>query len=219
VRVAVADDAVLFREGLARLLSDGGFDVVGQAGDADELLTIVRDASSNRTPDVVVVDIRMPPTHTTEGLVAAKTIRVEHPDIGVLVLSQYIETEHAMDLLGEGSGGTGYLLKDRVSDLDGFRDAVRGVGEGGSAVDPEVIAQLVGRRRATDPLEELTDREREVLALMAEGRSNRAIGAALSLSEKTVEAHVRSIFTKLGLLPAPDENRRVLAVLAFLRSA
>jgi len=219
VRVAVADDAVLFREGLARLLSDGGFDVVGQAGDADELLTIVRDASSNRTPDVVVVDIRMPPTHTTEGLVAAKTIRVEHPDIGVLVLSQYIETEHAMDLLGEGSGGTGYLLKDRVSDLDGFRDAVRRVGEGGSAVDPEVIAQLVGRRRATDPLEELTDREREVLALMAEGRSNRAIGAALSLSEKTVEAHVRSIFTKLGLLPAPDENRRVLAVLAFLRSA
>jgi DNA-binding NarL/FixJ family response regulator len=219
VRVAVADDAVLFREGLARLLSDGGFDVVGQAGDADELLTIVRDATSNRIPDVVVVDIRMPPTHTTEGLVAAKTIRAEHPDIGVLVLSQYIETEHAIDLLGEGSGGTGYLLKDRVSDLDGFRDAVRRVGEGGSAVDPEVIAQLVGRRRASDPMEELTGREREVLALMAEGRSNRAIGAALSLSEKTVEAHVRSIFTKLGLLPAPDENRRVLAVLAFLRSA
>ena len=219
MRVAVADDAVLFREGLARLLADGGFDVVGQAADADELLAIVREAPSSRTPEVAVVDIRMPPTHTTEGLIAAKTIRAEHPQIGVLVLSQYIEAEHAMDLLGDGAGGTGYLLKDRVSDLDGFRDAVRRVGEGGSAVDPEVIAQLVGRRRASDPIADLSDRERDVLALMAEGRSNRAIGTTLSLSEKTVEAHVRAIFTKLGLLPAPDENRRVLAVLAFLRSA
>jgi DNA-binding NarL/FixJ family response regulator len=219
VRVAIADDAVLFREGLARLLVEAGFDIVGQAGDADELLTIIRDAPRQRLPDVAVVDIRMPPSHTTEGLIAAKAIRASHPDVGVLVLSQYIETEHAMDLLGDGTGGTGYLLKDRVSDLVGFRDAVRRVGEGGSAVDPEVIAQLVGRRRASDPVADLTDREREVLARMAEGSSNRAIGASLFLSEKTVEAHVRNIFTKLGLVPAPDENRRVLAVLAFLRSA
>lgn len=219
MRIAVADDAVLFREGLARLLLDAGFEVVGQAANADELLTLIREVPANLLPEVVVVDIRMPPTHTTEGLVAAKTIRAQRPEIGVLVLSQYIETEHAMELLGDGSGGTGYLLKDRVSDLEGFRDAVRRVGEGGSAVDPEVIAHLVRRRRAADPIAELTEREREVLSLMAEGCSNRAIGARLSLSEKTVEAHVRGIFTKLGLLPAPDDNRRVLAVLAFLRSA
>jgi len=219
VRVAVADDAVLFREGVARLLTEAGFEVVGQAADAEELLALVREAPASRLPDVAVVDIRMPPSHTTEGLVAARTIRAEHPEVGVLVLSQYLETEHAMDLLGDGTGGTGYLLKDRVSDLDGFRDAVRRVGEGGSAVDPEVIAQLVHRRRAVDPIADLTGREREVLGLMAEGCSNRAIGTNLSLSEKTVEAHVRGIFTKLGLLPAPDENRRVLAVLAFLRSA
>jgi serine/threonine-protein kinase len=219
VRVAIADDAVLFREGLARLLVEAGFDVVGQAGDAAELLTIVDGAATDRMPDVAVVDIRMPPTHTTEGLVAARAIRAGHPDVGVLVLSQYIETEHAIELLSDGAGGTGYLLKDRVSDLEGFRDAVRRVGEGGSAVDPEVIAQLVGRHRASDPIADLSDREREVLARMAEGRSNRAIGASLFLSGKTVEAHVRSIFMKLGLVPAPDENRRVLAVLAFLRSS
>ena len=218
MRVAVADDAVLFREGLCRLLADGGFDLVGQASNADELLEIIRGSPPDRVPDVAVVDIRMPPSHTVEGLEAARTIRTEHPGIAILVLSQYIETEHAMDLLADGTGGTGYLLKDRVSDLEGFRDAVRRVGEGGSAVDPEVIAQLVHRRRADDPLAELTDREREVLELMAEGCSNRAIGARLFLSEKTVEAHVRGIFTKLGLLPAPDENRRVLAVLAFLRA-
>lgn len=219
MRVAIADDAVLFREGLARLLTEAEFELVGQASNADELLAIVRDAPSSRRPHVAVVDIRMPPTHTTEGLVAAETIRAEHPEIGVLVLSQYIETEHAMDLLGDGAGGTGYLLKDRISDLEGFRDAVQRVGDGGSAVDPEVIAQLIGRRREADPLADLTDRERDVLALMAEGCSNRAIGARLFLSEKTVEAHVRGIFTKLGLLPTTDENRRVLAVLAFLRSA
>jgi DNA-binding NarL/FixJ family response regulator len=219
VRVVVADDAVLFREGLARLLTDAGFEVVGQAADAGELLATIREAPRNRLPQVAVVDIRMPPSHTTEGLVAAKTVRAEHPEVGVLVLSQYIETEHAIDLLGDGAGGTGYLLKDRVSDLEGFGDAVRRVGEGGSAVDPAVIAQLVHRQRAVDPIAELTDREGEVLSLMAEGCSNRAIGAALSLSEKTIEAHVRGIFTKLDLLPAPDDNRRVLAVLAFLRSA
>ncbi|MGH2629654.1 MAG: LuxR C-terminal-related transcriptional regulator [Actinomycetota bacterium] len=219
MRVVVADDAVLFREGLARLLGDAGFDLVGQAADADELLEIIRQAPSDRLPQVAVVDIRMPPSHTTEGLVAARTIRAEHPEIGVLILSQYVETEHAMELLGDGAGGTGYLLKDRVSDLEGFREAVQRVGGGGSVVDPEVIGQLIGRRRATDPMADLTEREREVLALMAEGYSNRAIGAGLFLSEKTVEAHVRGIFTKLGLLPTTDENRRVLAVLAFLRSA
>jgi DNA-binding NarL/FixJ family response regulator len=219
VRVAIADDAVLFREGLARLLIDAGFDVVGQAANAEELLTIVREAPSSRLAEVVVVDIRMPPSHTTEGLVAAKTIRAEHPEVGVLVLSQYIETEHAMELLADGSGGTGYLLKDRVSDLSAFKDAVRRVGEGGSAIDPEVIGRLIDRRRAKDPIADLSDREREVLALMAEGCSNRAIGDNLFVSEKTVEAHVRGIFTKLGLLPTADDNRRVLAVLAFLRSA
>jgi len=219
VRVAIADDAVLFREGLARLLTDGGFDVVGQARDADELMTLVRDAPAGRVPDVAIIDIRMPPTFTVEGLVAAAAIRTDHPDVGVLVLSQHIEPEHAMDLLGDGAGGTGYLLKDRVSDLEGFRDAVRRVGEGGSAIDPEVIAQLVGRRRTRDPVAELSNREREVLSLISEGLSNRAIGAQLYLSEKTVEAHVRSIFATLGLEPASDQNRRVLAVLAFLRSS
>jgi len=219
VRVAIADDAVLFREGLARVLVDDGFELVGQAANADELLTLVRGARADRRPEVAIVDIRMPPSHTVEGLIAAKAVRHDHPEIGVLVLSQYIETEHAIELLADGSGGVGYLLKDRVSDLQGFREAVRRVGQGGSVVDPEVIAQLVHRRRVSDPVANLTDREREVLALMAEGRSNRAISARLSLSEKTVEAHVRGIFTTLGLLPAPDENRRVLAVLAFLRSA
>ena len=218
MRVAIADDAVLFREGLARVLTDAGLELCGQAADAAELLTIVRSARTDHRPDIAIVDIRMPPTHTVEGLIAAKSIRHEHPDIGVLVLSQYIETEHAMDLLADGSGGIGYLLKDRVADLHQFLDAVRRVGNGGSAVDPEVIAQLVGRRRVRDPVTNLTDRERDVLALMAQGCSNRAISTRLSLSEKTIEAHVRAIFTTLGLLPTTDENRRVLAVLAWLRS-
>jgi DNA-binding NarL/FixJ family response regulator len=214
VRVVLADDSVLFREGLARVLEDAGFDVVGQAGDAADLLQLVR----AKQPDVAVVDIRMPPTHTAEGLRAAQQIRTEHPEIGVLVLSQYVETAHVMNLRGEGSARVGYLLKDRVSDLAEFAEAVRRVGSGGSVIDPEVVSQLLGRRRASDPLAALTDREREVLALMAAGRSNQAVCDRLFLSPKTVETHVGSIFTKLGLAPAPDDHRRVLAVLAHLRS-
>ncbi len=217
MRVAIADDAVLFREGVARVLTDGGFVVTGQAGDADELLTLLSSADADLAPEVAVVDIRMPPTHTTEGLDAALTIRERWPDVGVLVLSQYVETRHAIDLIGDGRGGTGYLLKDRVTDLDDFRDAVRRVGEGGTAIDPEVVALLL-RPRTVDPLDTLTEREREILALMAEGRSNRAMSQRLVLTEKTVESHVRSILTRLGLLPAPDDNRRVLAVLTYLRS-
>ena len=214
MRVALADDAVLLREGLARLLAEAGFDVVGQAGDAPGLLRIVE----TERPDVAVVDIRMPPTHTNEGLVAALEIRARHREVGVLVLSQYVETSHAMKLLGDGAGGVGYLLKDRVSELGEFPEAVRRVGAGGSVIDPEVVSTLLGRRRVSDPLDALSDREREVLALMAEGSSNQGISQRLFLSPKTVETHVGAIFTKLGLLPAADEHRRVLAVLAHLRS-
>jgi DNA-binding NarL/FixJ family response regulator len=214
VRVVLADDSVLFREGLARVLAERGFEVVGQASDGNTLLEQV----AENAPDVAVVDIRMPPTHTSEGLVAALQIRAERPDVGVLVLSQYVETHHAVKLIGEGRGGVGYLLKDRVSDLDEFLDAVRRVAGGGTAIDPEVVSHLVGRQRERDPLSGLTDREREVLALMAEGRSNLAVSERLFLSRKTVESHVNAIFTKLGLLPAPDDHRRVLAVLTFLRS-
>ncbi|HEY6379264.1 MAG TPA: response regulator transcription factor [Candidatus Dormibacteraeota bacterium] len=213
MRVLIADDSVLLREGLARLLAEGGFEVAGQAGDAAELLRLVR----ADPPDAVIVDVRMPPTHTVEGLVAAEQIRTEYPGVGVLVLSQYIETHHAMRLLGSSPQGIGYLLKDRVADLGELTDALRRVGRGGSALDPEVVATLVGRRRARDPIEELTERERDVLTLMAEGRSNQAIGQRLFLSPKTVETHVRAIFMKLDLEEAPDDNRRVLAVLAFLR--
>jgi serine/threonine-protein kinase len=214
MRIGLADDSVLFREGLARLLESAGFDVVGRAGDASELLAIV-DA---QRPDIAITDIRMPPTHTTEGLVAAVEIRERHPEVAVLLLSQYVETTHALRLLERGAARVGYLLKDRVSDVREFIDAVRRVGNGGSAIDPEVVAQLVVRRRRSDLVGDLSDREREVLGLMAEGRSNAAIGAALHMSEKTVEGHVRSIFSKLALEPAAEDHRRVLAVLTYLKA-
>ncbi len=211
--VVLADDSVLFREGVARVLQDRGFSVIGQAGDAEELL----EAVERRRPDVVVTDVRMPPTNTGEGLVAAQRIRSEHPDVAVLVLSQYVETQHAIRLLRDTPERVGYLLKDRVSDIDEFADALRRIARGGSVIDPEVVAQLLGRRSQDHALEALTDREREILALMAEGRSNQAICERLFLSPKTVETHVGSIFSKLGLLPAGDDHRRVLAVLAYLR--
>jgi DNA-binding NarL/FixJ family response regulator len=213
LRVVLAEDSVLLREGIARLLEDFGFEIVGQAGDADELLLKVRSYS----PDVALVDIRMPPTHTDEGLRAAKEIRAKHPQTGVLVLSQYVEPGYAMELLSESAEGVGYLLKDRVSDVDEFRAAVRRVAEGGSALDPAVVSQLVGRRRRDDPLGELTPREREVLQLMAEGRSNHAIAEQLFVTERAVEKHVTSIFVKLRLTPAAEDHRRVLAVLAYLQ--
>jgi DNA-binding NarL/FixJ family response regulator/class 3 adenylate cyclase len=214
LRVALADDAVLLREGIARLLSEAGFEVVGQSDTAEDLLLKVR----SYTPDVAVVDIRMPPTQTDEGLRAAQEIRTNHPDVGVLVLSQHVEPAYAMELLAESAEGVGYLLKDRVSDIDEFAAAVRRVAEGGSALDPSLVTQLVGRRRKRDPIDELTPREREVLELMAEGRSNQAIGERLFITPRAVEKHITSIFGKLGLPPAPEDHRRVLAVLAFLRS-
>jgi DNA-binding NarL/FixJ family response regulator len=214
LRVVVADDSVLLREGLVRLLEESGFDVVGQAGDAEDLMRKV----GAHKPDVAVVDVRMPPTHTDEGLRAAHRIRSEQPGTAVLVLSQYVEEAYALDLLSESTERTGYLLKDRVSDVDTFTDAVRRVANGGSALDPEVVALLLGRRRREDPLESLTAREREVLGLMAEGRSNNAIAEALVVTERAVEKHVTSIFSKLDLPPTVEDHRRVLAVLAYLRS-
>lgn len=213
MRVALADDAALFREGVARLLTDAGFEVVAQAGDATELLALVH----ADPPDVVVVDIRMPPGFTTEGLDAAQEIRRTHPDVGVLVLSAHVEPHYALKLLDDDARGAGYLLKDRVADAAELSDALRRVAAGGLVIDPGVVATLVGRRRVDDPLETLSAREREVLAVMAEGRSNQAICERLFLSPKTVEAYVRSVFTKLGLQQGPDDNRRVLAVLAYLR--
>ncbi len=214
MRVVVADDSVLLREGVVRLLEESGFDVVAQAGDADDLLRKV----NAHKPDVAVVDIRMPPTNTDDGLRAALQIRATHPDTGVLVLSQYVEEGYALELVGDAAGGVGYLLKDRVADVERFIDAVRRVGDGGSVLDPEVVATLLGRRRRDDPLGELTAREREVLALMAEGRSNQAIAEQLVVTERAVEKHVTSIFSKLDLAPAPEDHRRVLAVLTFLRT-
>ena len=214
MRVVIGEDSVLLREGVARLLGDAGFEVVGQAGDADDLLRKVR----GHKPDVAVVDIRMPPTHTDDGLRAALEIRRELPQVGVLVLSQYVEEDYAAELLGDGAGSVGYLLKDRVADVERFVDAVRTVADGGSALDPEVVAQMLGRRRADDPLEELTAREREVLALMAEGRSNGSIAEAMVVTERAVEKHVTSIFGKLRLPVSADAHRRVLAVLAYLRA-
>lgn len=215
MRAVIAEDSVLLREGLARLLTESGIEVVGQAGDAEDLLRKTR----AHKPDVVVTDIRMPPTQTDEGLRAAHVIRSELPDTGVLVLSQYVEEEYVMELLGESADGVGYLLKDRVADVERFVESVERVAAGGSALDPEVVAYMLGRRRREDPLEDLTPREREVLALMAEGRSNSGIAAELVVTERAVEKHVTNIFGKLGFAAAPDDHRRVLAVLAYVRSA
>jgi DNA-binding NarL/FixJ family response regulator len=214
MRVVIAEDSALLREGVARILADGDFEVLAQCVNAEELLDAVR----RHKPDVAVVDVRMPPSFTDEGARAAREIREQHPEIGVLLLSQIVEAAHALALFSERPEGFGYLLKDRVLEIDDFLEAVGRVGRGGTAIDPDVIAQLLGRPRADDPLADLTPREREVLALMAEGLSNRGICGRLFLSPKTVEAHVKNIFMKLGLMPAPDDHRRVLAVLAFLRS-
>jgi DNA-binding NarL/FixJ family response regulator len=213
VRIVVADDSVLLREGVVRVLEDAGFDVVAQAGDADDL---VRKVGAHH-PDVAVVDVRMPPDNTDDGLRAAIRLRAEHPGLGVLVLSQYVEPEYAQSLLADSAEGVGYLLKDRVADVERFVDAVQRVAGGGSALDPEVVTHLVGRSRNEGPLERLTPREREVLELMAEGRSNAGIAEAFVISDRAVEKHVTSIFGKLDLPPAPEDHRRVLAVLAYLR--
>ena len=215
MRVVVADDSVLLREGVVRLLAEAGFDVVAQAGDAEDLLRKV----GAHKPDVAIVDVRMPPTQTNEGLVAAAEIRRSRPETGVLVLSQVVEASAALELFAGGADGLGYLLKDRVADIDRFIDAVRRVGEGGSALDPEVVSLLLGRRRQEDPLAEITPREREVLQLMAEGRSNNAIAEQLVVTERAVEKHVTSIFSKLGLSPTDQDHRRVLAVLRYLEAA
>jgi DNA-binding NarL/FixJ family response regulator len=215
MRVALADDAVILREGLARLLQEAGFDVVGTAVDGDDLLELV----GRSQPEVVIVDIRMPPSHTDEGLRAAKTIRQKWPAIGILVLSQHVNAHYAIELLSTGTDGVGYLLKERVTDLVELSASVNRVGQGGSVLDPEVVAQLIGRpRHVSDPLEHLTEREREVLTLMAEGRSNKAIAERLYISENTVEKHVKSIFATLALAQSPDDHRRVLAVLTYLHS-
>ncbi|HET7048201.1 MAG TPA: response regulator transcription factor [Solirubrobacteraceae bacterium] len=215
MRVAVADDAVILREGLARLLEEAGFEVVGLAADGEQLMELV-DATE---PDVVIVDIRMPPTHTDEGLRAAKAIRQRSSTIGILVLSQHVNARYALELLSDGTDRVGYLLKERVSDLNELAVSIERIGEGGSVLDPAVVAQLVGRSRQGDsPLDRLTDREREVLALMAEGRSNKAIAEQLVVTEHTVEKHVKNIFATLHLPPSPDDHRRVLAVVTYLNS-
>jgi len=215
VRVVVADDVMLTREGIVRLLRDGGIDVVAEAEDAESLLRHIR----LLRPDAALVDIRMPPTQTDEGLVAAQKIRAEHPEVGVLVLSQYVEPSYAMRLIEDTPERIGYLLKERVFDITTVVDALRRIVEGETVIDPTIVSRLVGRRRREDhPLSDLTEREREVLGLVAEGMSNRAIAARLYVTERTVEAHVTQIFMKLGLSGTPDQHRRVLAVLAFLRA-
>ena len=214
IRVVLAEDSALFREGLTRLLTDAGYHVTAAASDADELLRHVRGGR----PDVVVTDIRMPPTHTNEGLVAALRIRGEFPDVAVIVLSQYVETTYALKLLGNNPRGVGYLLKDRVANSRELSEAIQRVVHGGSVIDPDVVGELLGRRREHNPIDEITERERDILTLMAEGRSNHAICERLHLSNRTVETHVAHIFAKLGLPPSADDHRRVLAVLAHLRA-
>ena len=214
MRVVVAEDAVLFREGLVRVLEDAGIDVVAQAGDASEL----HEAVEQHLPDLAIVDVRMPPLHTDEGLRAALELRARHSNLGILVLTHHVESYAAIRLLEANVGGVGYLLKDRVTDLADFIESVKRVGGGGSAIDPEVVAALLGRSRRDDPIGDLTARERDVLALIAEGRSNKAIGDELFIGARTVESHVGSIMSKLGLLPSETDDRRVLAVLTYLRS-
>jgi DNA-binding NarL/FixJ family response regulator len=215
VRVVIADDSVLLREGAVRILQEAGVEVVGQAGDGEDLLRKVR----AHRPDVAIIDIRMPPDHLDEGLRAAETLRAELPEIAVLVLSQYVEESYVERLLAAGTEGVGYLLKDRVADIDRFVDGVRRVAEGGSVLDPEVVSQMLGRRRGRGPLDTLTPRERDVLATMAEGQTNRAIAGAMAVTERAVERHVTAIFEKLGLSAADGGHRRVLAVLAYLRDS
>jgi serine/threonine-protein kinase len=215
MRVVIADDEVLLRDGLARLLEDAGFEVAGRCGDADALLRMVE----ARKPDVALVDIRMPPNHGDDGLLAAQEIRRRHPDVGVLVLSHHLESRYAMQLLEEAPERAGYLLKERVSDVAVLADALRRIDEGECVIDPTIVSRLVARKRHRGPLGELTEREREVLALIAEGHSNSAIGEQLFLSHKTVEANITQIFLKLDLGDLPHRHRRVLAVLAWLRSS
>jgi DNA-binding NarL/FixJ family response regulator len=214
IRIVLADDAVLLREALAGALAAAGFEVVGQAANVAELVALV----DRHSPNVAIIDVRMPPTHTTEGLQAARDLRSAHPQIAILVLSQYVETRYAVDLLRDDPSGVGYLLKDRVTRVADLTDAVKRVAAGGSVIDPEVVARLLGRQRRHSPLDELTPREREILALMAEGRSNQAIADRLVLEIKTIEGHVHAIFSKLGLEPTAEDHRRVLAVLAYLRT-
>ena len=212
IRVVIADDSVLFREGVAKLLQHAGFEIAGQSGTAEDLMLKVR----SYEPDVAIVDIRMPPTHTDEGMRAAREIRERHREVGVLVLSQYVEAPYMMELLQGDIEGVGYLLKDRIRDVGEFADAVRRVADGGSAFDPSVVSRLVGRRQGEDPLDSLTPREREVLELMAQGRSNQAIAEKLVVTPGAVEKHVRSIFGKLGLPVSAEDHRRVLAVITYV---
>jgi len=214
VRAVIADDSLLLREGVARVLADAGIEVAASVGDADALRRVV----ATEKPDVAIVDVRMPPTQTDEGSRAAEAIRERHPEVGILMLSQVVEAHTALRLFGERPEGFGYLLKDRVLEIDDFVEAVKRVARGGTAMDPQVVSQLVGKRGKDDPIDDLSPREREVLELMAEGRSNAGICAKLFLSSKTVETHVSSIFNKLRLTQAPDDHRRVLAVLAYLRA-